>query len=46
MSEILSKSVKKIKYEKKYKCPYCEDRLPRKKLGNHIEKLHSDMIHC
>lgn len=44
MSEILSKSVKKIKYEKKYKCPYCEDRLPRKKLGNHIEKLHSDMI--
>lgn len=29
---------------KKYKCPYCEERLARDKLSSHIEKKHSEMI--
>lgn len=29
---------------KTYKCPYCEKRLIRKDLINHIEKLHVDMM--
>ena len=32
------------KYVKKYKCPYCEKRLERGKLIDHIDKQHSDMI--
>lgn len=32
------------KYEKKYKCPYCELRLPRRTLADHIEESHKDMI--
>ena len=32
------------KYEKKYKCPYCELRLPRRSLADHIETSHNDMI--
>lgn len=32
------------KYKKKYKCPYCEERLDRSKLANHIEKKHSELI--
>ena len=31
-------------YDKKYKCPYCEQRLVRTELAKHIEKNHSDMI--
>lgn len=31
-------------YDKKYKCPYCEQRLVRTKLADHIEKNHLDMI--
>lgn len=34
----------KKKYEKRYKCPYCETRTLRKELADHIEKNHSDMI--
>lgn len=30
--------------EKKYKCPYCEVRVPRKKLCFHIQEEHPDMI--
>ena len=44
MSEILSKSAKKAKYIKKYKCPYCEERLSRNDMVIHIEKKHMDMI--
>ena len=29
---------------KKYKCPYCESRLVRTELANHIEKNHLEMI--
>lgn len=32
------------KYVKKYKCPYCEKRLERGELIDHIDKQHSDMI--
>lgn len=32
------------KYKKRYKCPYCEDRLDRDKLANHISKKHPEMI--
>lgn len=31
-------------YIKKYKCPYCEERIERVKLSNHIDKYHSEMI--
>lgn len=31
-------------YKKKYKCPYCELRLTREDMIDHIEKAHSDMI--
>lgn len=44
---IYSKEVnddEKKKYVKKYKCPYCEKRLPRTKLADHIEKEHEDLI--
>ena len=33
-----------IKYKKKYKCPYCDDRFERAKLANHIEKKHNELI--
>ena len=29
---------------KKYKCPYCENRYERKKLVNHIDKVHVEML--
>lgn len=32
------------KYNKKYKCPYCDYRFEREKLAKHIDKFHSDMI--
>lgn len=32
------------KYVKKYKCPYCELRLDRVKLEDHVEENHMDMI--
>lgn len=32
------------KYQKKYKCPYCDKRYTRPDLINHIDKKHSDMI--
>lgn len=32
------------KYKKRYKCPYCEERLDREKLPDHIQKKHEDMI--
>ena len=32
------------KYKKKYKCPYCEERLDRNKLPSHIDKKHPEMI--
>lgn len=31
-------------YVKKYKCPYCESRLARKDMSDHIEKKHEDFI--
>ncbi len=34
----------KAAYTKKYKCPYCEDRVERDKMSSHIEKKHKDMI--
>lgn len=34
----------KKKYEKKYKCCYCEERLTRPQLPSHIQKKHEDMI--
>lgn len=34
----------KTVYTKKYKCPYCEDRVERDKMPSHIEKKHKDMI--
>lgn len=30
--------------QRKYKCPYCDIRLPKEKLITHIEKNHADMI--
>ena len=32
------------KYKKRYKCPYCEERLDREKMPNHIQKKHEEMI--
>lgn len=34
----------KKKYEKKYKCAYCEQRFTRQQLPSHIQKKHEDMI--
>ena len=34
----------KVAYTKKYKCPYCEDRIERNKMASHIEKKHKEMI--
>ena len=34
----------KTVYTKKYKCPYCEDRVERNKMTAHIEKKHKEMI--
>lgn len=44
-----NKFVKEIKdmakkYKKRYKCPYCEDRIEREKLPGHIEKKHEELI--
>ena len=44
MTQILSKTAKKAKYIKKYKCPYCEERLIREDLVDHVEKNHMDVI--
>ena len=33
-----------IKYKKKYKCPYCNERFEREKLAEHIDKKHIEMI--
>lgn len=47
MSKILSKkaqSEEKTKKLKKYKCPYCELRLLRTDMAEHIEKYHEDLI--
>ena len=33
-----------VKYKKKYKCPYCDERFERAKLADHIEKKHNEMI--
>ena len=44
MTQILSKTAKKAKYIKKYKCPYCEERLIREDLIDHVEKTHMDVI--
>lgn len=33
-----------IKYKKKYKCPYCDERFDRSKLSLHIDKKHSELI--
>lgn len=35
---------KKTTYVKRYKCPYCELRIERAKLADHIDKKHKDMI--
>lgn len=32
------------KYNKKYKCPYCDYKFERDKLAKHIDKQHADMI--
>lgn len=32
------------KYKKKYKCPYCEIRLERPKLVQHVQNKHADLI--
>ena len=32
------------KYKKKYKCPYCEERLERDKLSYHIQNKHESLI--
>lgn len=34
----------KKSYTKKYKCPYCENRVERNKMAAHIEKKHKEMI--
>lgn len=34
----------KKKYEKKFKCPYCDNRYTRKQLPNHIDNVHHDLI--
>jgi len=33
-----------VKYQKKYKCPYCDMRFTRPTLSTHIQKKHEDMI--
>ena len=32
------------KYQRKYKCPYCNNKYERKKLPVHIQNVHEDMI--
>ena len=41
MSEV---KISPKKYKKRYKCPYCEERLDRNKLPSHIDKKHPEMI--
>ena len=41
--EILQENTK-MKYIKKYKCPYCNKRLSREDLIRHIENIHNDLI--
>ena len=41
MSEV---KISPKKYKKRYKCPYCEERLDRDNLPNHINKKHQEMI--
>lgn len=42
---VLTEATKKAsKNTKKYKCPYCETRLTKDKLVNHIDKYHQDLI--
>lgn len=44
---ILKKEAEKEKaglYVKRYKCPYCEERLPKGQLILHVEEEHEDMI--
>lgn len=36
--------MKKTTYVKRYKCPYCELRIERVNLADHIDKKHNDMI--
>lgn len=37
-------SVHHNKNNRKFKCPYCENKYEREKLVNHIDKIHNDMI--
>ena len=39
-----SVNLPKKKYKKKYKCPYCEERLERDKLSYHIQDKHESLI--
>lgn len=42
---ILTESTRKsLKSTRKYKCPYCDTRLDREKLIDHIDKKHIDMV--
>ena len=34
----------KTKYKKKYKCPYCDNRLERQALIRHVENKHNELI--
>lgn len=39
-----SVNLPKKKYKKKYKCPYCKERLERDKLSYHIQNKHESLI--
>ena len=41
---ILVEEKDKKKYERKYKCPYCEKKFTRKTMPPHIQNTHEDLI--
>lgn len=43
-SEAMVSNATKSTYQKKYKCPYCEERFTRAKLHIHIQEKHEDLI--
>lgn len=43
-NDVIKSTTPLKKYNKKYKCPYCEFKFDRDKLARHIDKYHNDMI--
>ena len=44
-NDVIKSTTPLKKYNKKYKCPYCEFKFDRDKLARHIDKYHNDKFH-